>query len=155
MAIPIDPSTGNFNFTSLPIETSENKGLLSLSYVRCPVKMVSECKSYKWKSYFLCLSDILQLPTDEYMWEHRQVISEVFCMRTVRTASLKRRFAKLNLSLKQLRGLRPRVNYTDRENAACWRSSCQHFAHRGCLRLILSTASWGFKTARTWSYVCY
>jgi hypothetical protein len=34
--------------------------------------------------------------------------------------------------IKELRGLSPRANYTDRATAACWRSDCQLFADRGC-----------------------
>jgi hypothetical protein len=33
---------------------------------------------------------------------------------------------------KQLHGLNPLANYTDRATAACWRSDCQVFADRGC-----------------------
>jgi hypothetical protein len=79
MTVPADSSTRNSNFTLLSIGISENKELLSLSYVCCPMKMVSECKSYKWEWSFPCPSDII-LSTAEYMWEHGQVICEVFYM---------------------------------------------------------------------------
>jgi hypothetical protein len=33
---------------------------------------------------------------------------------------------------KNLHGLSPRANYTDRATAACWRSDCQLLRDRGC-----------------------
>jgi hypothetical protein len=38
----------------------------------------------------------------------------------------------LNIRIKELHGLSPRANYTDRATAACRRSDCKLFTDRGC-----------------------
>jgi hypothetical protein len=60
------------------------------------MNMVSECKSYKWESSFLCLLDII-LPTAEYMWEHMQLMSEVNHSKRIPKESLHKPVLKSNL----------------------------------------------------------
>jgi hypothetical protein len=43
---------------------------------------------------------------------------------------------------KNLHGLSPRANYTDRATASCRRSDCQLFADRGC-HVVIVTDSYG------------
>jgi hypothetical protein len=96
--------------------------------VHCPYLVKLHIKNHfflLWPFWKLTPQIHTCMPT--HMWLHKHTHTQIYMHPPTLTVKLTN-----DTKRKNLHGLSPRVNYTDRATAACRRSDCQLFADSGC-----------------------